>query len=412
MSTPIPGKNYTVQSGDSLSAISAKAYGSFDHWPVIHRANIRSLKSDDPDLVYPGEVIYIPVLADFRTRPGLPNKGPNEFSLTINRQEIPVTAARIKRTLDTAADGWTATTPWDIGDEPIKPYQYHDAVAFIGGSAMVSGVHYLTAPTVSAAGRVLNLGGFSYTADAIDSTMRPPYEKSNVKLEDWAAELVAPFGIKAIFEEASGGRFDRVTSEPTETIFAHLAKLAGQRGLLISSDVDGNMVFLKADTAQKPVGTIEESPETFGASGAEEYSAIFDGRKRFSSYKAIAQNPAGNAQEAVSVDKNVERPRFMTFTADDLGEGELQKVADWKRSVTLAEALTIPFPVPGWYAPNGELWQEGKTVTVVSETIFVPGGFDFLIREVEYIYETGGVRAVLGLVPPSVYTGEELDVGF
>jgi prophage tail gpP-like protein len=417
MSTPIPGKNYTVVSGDSLSAISAKAYGSFDHWPTIHRANIRTLKDDDPNLIFPGEVIFIPVLADFRTVPNLSNKGPNDFTLTINGREVTTNSARIIRTMDTAADAWAAPIPWNPGEDPeldavTKPYTYADSVAYIGGVPLVSGPLYGVTVSLSPEGKAKNLSGNSYTADAIDSTMRPPYEKADVRLEDLAAELVAPLGIKAIFKESSGGKFDRVTAEPTETIFEFLAKLAGQRGLLISSDREGNMVFLKANTSGSPVGTIEEGPDTFGAQGAIQYEAVFDGRKRFSSYKALSQNPAGNKQEALARDNSVNRPRFKTFMADDLIEGELQNAADWQRSKQLADALTIPFPVSSWYNDSGDLWRENTLVTVVSETIFVPNGFDFLIREVEYIYETSGVSAVLKLVPPQVYTGEELVLGW
>jgi len=411
MSTPTPGKNYTVQSGDSLSSISARAYGNLDHWPTIWASNLNVLQGDDPNVINPGDVFFIPVLGDFRTTPKLASKSPDNLTLIIGSKEIPVTAARVIRTIDTAADGWTATIPWNPGEDvPVQPYQYKDAFVFLGGQQVVSGVHYGVAPQVNAQGRSLNLAGNSYTADAVDSTMRPPYEYSDITLEDLANELVKPFGIKAIFDDESGGKFDRVTADPMETVFDFLAKLAFQRGLLISSDIDGNMLFLKANTSSKPVATIEEGPDTFGAQGATEYQADYDGRKLYSSYKAIGQTPGGTSNEAVSKDKNVNRPRFLTFKADDLIDGEMQNAADWERSKRLAKALTIPFPVSSWYDPSGNLWMENTLVTVKSETIFAPDGFTFLIRQVEYIFEGGGIRAILSLVPPQVYTGEELEV--
>jgi prophage tail gpP-like protein len=410
MSTPIPGNNYTVIPGDSLSAISNKAYGTTDYYPLIYRANLDILLSGDPDVIFPDEEIFIPVLADFRK---VPSSSDNEFALIIGNREVKVNSARILRTMDTASDQWEATIPWNPGEDPeldefTKPYTYVDSFAFLNGEPIISGPLYGVTVRLSTDGKIKALTGNSFTADAVDSTMRPPYEKNNITLEDWAAELVAPFGIKAIFEESSGGKFDTVTAKPTETIFDHLAKLAAQRGLLISSDRIGNMLFLKAKTTGKPVATIEESPETFGAQGAIEYEAVFDGRKLFRGYKAIGQTPGGTSNEGISKDNTVNRPRFLTFQANDSLAGELQKAADWRRSKQLAETLTIPFPVSGWYDDFGELWDVNTLVTVKSATIFAPDGFTFLIKRVEFIYGNDGVSAMLSLVPPQVYSGEEL----
>ena len=67
------------------------------------------------------------------------------------------------------------------------------------------------------------------------------------------------------------------------------------------------------------------------------------------------------------------------------------------------------FPVSSWYGPDGKLWRENTIVTVKSPTMFVPNGFDFLIRSVEYEFTTEGATAKLGLVPPQVFTGDPID---
>jgi hypothetical protein len=41
--------------------------------------------------------------------------------------------------------------------------------------------------------------------------------------------------------------------------------------------------------------------------------------------------------------------------------------------------------------------------------MFIPDGFTFLIKSVEYIFEPDGKKSVLNLVPPQVYTGEPLE---
>ena len=55
-----PGSNYTVVSGDSLSAIAQRAYGNANDWPAIWHANTAVT---NPDLIFPGEVLVIPDLS-------------------------------------------------------------------------------------------------------------------------------------------------------------------------------------------------------------------------------------------------------------------------------------------------------------------------------------------------------------
>ena len=55
-------KTYTVESGDTLSGISKKMYGSANKYMVIFEANKPMLS--DPDRIYPGQVLRIPPLED------------------------------------------------------------------------------------------------------------------------------------------------------------------------------------------------------------------------------------------------------------------------------------------------------------------------------------------------------------
>lgn len=51
---------YTVQRGDTLSAIAKRYFGNAMKYPVIFEANRPMLK--DPDKIYPGQVLRIPAL--------------------------------------------------------------------------------------------------------------------------------------------------------------------------------------------------------------------------------------------------------------------------------------------------------------------------------------------------------------
>ena len=51
-------KFYTIQKGDSLSKIAKAEYGDAMKWKALHKANEGII--DDPNLIYPGQVIRIP----------------------------------------------------------------------------------------------------------------------------------------------------------------------------------------------------------------------------------------------------------------------------------------------------------------------------------------------------------------
>jgi nucleoid-associated protein YgaU len=51
-------RDYTIQSGDSLSKIARKFYGNAGDWQKIYNANKDQIKN--PDKIFPGQKIVIP----------------------------------------------------------------------------------------------------------------------------------------------------------------------------------------------------------------------------------------------------------------------------------------------------------------------------------------------------------------
>ncbi len=411
---PVPGKQYTIVSGDTLSDIAAIAYGQSEKWNVIYKANSTRLKSGDPNLIFPGEVIFIPELEDRKRLKNaqiekrLNKEGDNDIKLIINDVIIPFQAITITRTMDTAADGWTSSIAWNPGedekiDEATRPYGYQDARVYLGGNLKVNGTLYTISPNLDNDKRGKSLEGWSLTADLIDSTIKPPYEVNNQTLRQRAQDLCDAFGVSVKWDIDDDLRFDKMTASPEDTVFSHLLKYAKQRGVLISSTPTGDLQFIRANVNGRSVGTIEE-----GKQGFLNYSAKFEGRKRFNVYKAIGQSPKSSNKFQIAKDDKVPKSRMLTFNNPDTTDGDLKNAAEWKRSSMLASALTIPFTATGFYAPNGTQWEENTVVTVKSPVISIPNGFNFLIRRVMFKKENSGNTTELSLVPPQVYSGEPI----
>jgi len=56
---PKQERTYTVMKGDSLSKIAKALMGDAQKWRFIYAANKDTIKN--PDLIYPGQVLKIPV---------------------------------------------------------------------------------------------------------------------------------------------------------------------------------------------------------------------------------------------------------------------------------------------------------------------------------------------------------------
>jgi prophage tail gpP-like protein len=423
MSKATAGTQYTVVIGDTLTGIAQQAYGDGTQWRIIWRANQTVLRSDDPNLIFPGEVIYIPpnplATTVVGTNPDdvtISGKEKDEITIKVDNVEILPQSARVIRTMDTCADGWTATVAWDTDNDELfkacQPGAYKKASVYLGGVLVVDGILYGQKFILGADNSTVELSGWSYTADIIDSVVRPPYEQNKITLEDRAKELIEPLGIGIVFEaDDADEQFERVTCEADETIFSHLSDLAKQRKVLISSTRKGQSLFWRANTDGDPVGTILEEFPPY-----QNLEIAFNGRERYNVYTAIGQSPQkrglkgkGKKFTAVAKDNSVPRSRFTAFNVTESTLGNIQGAADWARSKQLAEALSISFPVDSWYSPaENKLWQENTLITVQSKTMYVPDGFDFLIRAIEFNYDQDGTTAILGLIPPQAYTGEEI----
>lgn len=414
---PTPGANYRCKHYETqgLYGIAVKAYSNGKEWRRIWDANKDHARSTDPNKSFwVGDIVWIPgdplapIVEDLREDvPEFFDDVLDAFRLVVKGEWLrEVVSARVVRSIELAADGWSAKLPFNPDNlervDLYKPFAYHPSECYLGGKLAGRGTLYTVAPRYDGEGTSVSLECWSLCADMIDSTMSAPYEANNITLEKRARQLLDPLGIEVVWDAGEDKPFKRVTAEKTETYLEHLAKLAKQRGVQIMSTSQGRLLFTKIATGA-PVDTLMEGLPPFT-----EVSSSFDGRARFSSYTALSSTPKKN-KSANSTDARVPSSRKRVFTANEGDDADLQTSADWERSKAFADALTITFPVHSWYNSKQELWEPNTIVTVISPALMVPNGFDFLIKTVENIYEKGGTTAILTLVPPQVYTGEAIE---
>lgn len=333
----------------------------------------------------------------------------HKFRLVINHIPVDeVISASLTCSIDLAARGWSAVVPFD----PLrldrwalyKPYQYHIASVYLGGKLMCFGRCYGTQPSFNDSGRHVTLTGWSPVADALDSTPFPPYEGTMVNLMAWTTTQLTPFGLTVKWNPTNTSidkPFKRATIGKTEKIGEHLMGLTRQRNLLMMSDEGGNVIFHEVMAGVSTILIKEGSPPF------KDMSFNFDGRQRYGLYTVLSSSPGRN-NNATAIDTDIPMYRHTTVQANDADDADMKATGTREASRALANALTIPLPMPTWYSDPAyiNLWEPNTLVRIISDSLFIPlPGFDFLVRSVEYIFSKDGTRAVVNVVPPQAYTG-------
>jgi prophage tail gpP-like protein len=344
------------------------------------------------------------------------------LKITLGNRELEIISGSIIRSMDTAASEWSCVIPevdQDIDQELydlIKPRSFAVATASIDGIKLSTGNKYITSATVTNSGSGVMLQGFSKTFRLSISNPRQQQEFLRSSLEDISLAFSRPFGLVVKYgDEVSVEMKEKFADEKIgalEIVYAFLQNLARQRGILMSDDVFGNIKYLKANAKQKTVGSIIEGKDGL-VPMAQDFKATFDDTQIKQNYYSINNSSlAFLISNAVGVSKNtsIKIPSFKAIQLDSLVEGAGQKAVDFARNYDLATSMQMPFEVEEHYAPNGELWKENTFVSVVSPSLFVPEGFTFLIRQVEYKEDSdGGKRTILSLIPPLLYAGGNIE---
>ena len=386
-------------------------------------------------------------------------KEKNEMTLVVANREIVVDNSKLVRTMDTGADAYLCVMPWEPGkdyelDKITHHNKFSDCGVYIAGELVMTGTLYGVKQSRDKTGSSKDLRIYTQTADIIDSNMIAPYEARNISLVDRCKQLCGPFGIPvvvgngvdltttkkvykkaiivrdfidALFESEEPPdqlnqdnqdtflrykwvyagtkreiqKFSRVAAKQTDKIFTHLRKLAASMGLLLSCTKYGDLIITQANITGIPVGTIEED-----TSLSEVYEADYDGRKRFGIYRAITSSSRSSRPSAIksATDDAIKKPRVLTFRSDNNLPGEGTNAAEWQKNKIAAASMTFDFPVNSWYAPDEKIWEPNTIVTVKSDILEAPDGFNFLISRVAYNNSDKGAAAILGLKPPSVYS--------
>ena len=219
----------------------------------------------------------------------------------------------------------------------------------------------------------ITVAGRDKTADLIDcAAVYSGGQWKNRTLEQIARDLCTPYGVTVRWElsdKESSAAFPGFTLDHSETVYEALVRASRARGVLMTSNAAGELVFSRAASTATDELVLGKNLLTL------DFEEDF--RDRFSEYTvkgyARANGAEGDDIDAKSIvsrkgtatDSDVTRYRPMIIIADSkITAKDAQARALREQRRRLAKSITFEAEIDGWTRKNGQLWMPNLLVTI------------------------------------------------
>lgn len=420
-------RTYTVIPGDSLSKISTKEYGTQQNWKKILNSNPqltnRKKSVDGVPLIYPGDVLIIPVETDIpsvsvNSAPELISKSikpedaaEDDFSIFIDGKLFGgFTGYTVKMSMD-SLDVFSFVAPWDDADAKAKkalaPFTFKECAVYFNRKLLFMGRLLASAPEVNPDSRTINIQGYPLCGTLNDCDIpvsKYPPSYSGMTLQQIAEDICEPFGIKVNFSEDSGAPIEKVEYTIGTKILDFLKKLSEQRNFVFTNDSDGNLFFWKVP---------EESTRAVFREGELPFISCkvnFRQQEMYSHLTGFTKtdkknNAAQFTYENKFLIKNgVFRP--VSFVCEDVDQDGLENAVKAKAGQMFVNCCSYELTVYGCQDKDGDIFTKGMSVSVYAPSAMIYRETKFQVQEVEIKRsDTEGVQTTFKLMLPDSING-------
>lgn len=306
---------------------------------------------------------------------------------------------RIERGIEQIAGTFdlSVTDRWAEQSEARQINPGQSCQVLIDEAVVITGYVDTVAPEYDKQQHSISVSGRDKTGDLVDcAAIHKSGAWSGQKLDQIAADLCQPFGIKVLRNADVGTAFSTFSIQEGETVFECLERAARMKAVLPASDGLGNLMLTRANTGAA-VAELVEGENILSARGE------FSWKDRYSRYIVKAQGVGdddnfGDAvaqQQAEAKDAAITRYRPLIVLAEDQGTGAtLSQRVGWERSVRMGRGNRATVTVQGW-AHEGTLWRANTLVRLRSPRLYAD--VDLLIVAVTFILDDQGTRSELQL---------------
>lgn len=166
----------------------------------------------------------------------------------------------------------------------------------MNGQTVITGYLDALSQVITDDSKDIRVTGRDKTADLVDcAVLHQSYHFKNQTLQQIAETICQPFGINVVWQATEPGANEKINVwqvEPGETAFDTISKAARHKGVLVTSDVDGNLVF--TDPSETVVGNFKLGENIL------ELELNDDWSQRFSLYRVIGDAEQGGGKSEVT----------------------------------------------------------------------------------------------------------------
>lgn len=407
---------YIVREGDTVQDLSARFYGTQADYPKIVNANPKVAKSNLE--IFTGQVLVIPAKKVLNEQLSEDDSGKDDVLIDVDgTQYTDVWNFSLKRSIDKAADTFVFEIPFDPKNELTKssflPFQYKPVQIFIGGVLRLTGNIVNVVPSTGTNKRILKISGYS-TCGVMNDCMLPtsayPPVFQTSTFFDICQTIASAFNIEVFDAVGDNTVFEEVDIKPTDKAYSFLSKLAKKIGVLLTSDVEGNLIIQKA-TDESAEFTFEEGEPDITA-----ITASYKGQKGHTTYTGLVD--AKDSLDALGDDsaevvnefmQNVAIQRPFVFEVDEIEEGSIQAATEAKLRRSLVDMVSYSAILKGWRDPNGKLWTDNFRLNVTYPSVMIFRTTEFLISAVDLQGDDDKKITRITLILPQSYSDESLE---
>ena len=313
------------------------------------------------------------------------------------------TEVRISRSIEDAASsfGFSATSRWPGQDNPMQVLPDSACEVRIGTDRLITGAVDVLSPSYDAETHTNAVTGRSKTAQLVDCSAlhEDPITRSaksgrwrDVRLEDLAADLCAPYDVEVVTQADTGARLARFAIEDGETAFSALERAAATRAVLLTDDALGRLVLTRAGATRCRTALVASGDEA----NVLRCSASFDGAVRYSEYRCRGARSGSDldfgdvlGSVGTALDDGLSRRRVLVIRPEKAADAAAcRDRAIWEAAQRAGQSVQIGYAVAGWRQGNGDLWEPNAIVRVEDPIVGVHA--ELLIVSCDWTLDEGG----------------------
>lgn len=318
------------------------------------------------------------------------------------------TSVTVNRSIETMAGyfdlGVNVQTSTDLSSlAPGKPFTLS-----IDGQTVITGYTDGRRRQMGADSMKITIAGRDKTADLIDcAAIYKGGQWKKRTLEQIARDLCQPYGVAVRWEltdAESAAPFTSFTLDHSETVYEALGRAARARGVLITSNAAGDLVFTRADESHSDRLVLGEN--LLSVDFDEDY------RDRFSEYTVKGHGRANGkvgdtvdaraiaSQKGTATDSGITRYRPMIILADskvDAQSATARALREQRRR--LAKSVTFEAQLDGWTRSNGQIWMPNILAEIDASKFAIQTGPLLVSKVVQTLDDREGVKTTLTLAP-------------